>query len=43
MSRGKQFKAEQIVHKLQEADVQIGQGLAGPEVVAVAEVVIIKP
>ena len=38
MSRGKRFKAEQIVHKLREADVLIGQGLAVPEVIRRLEV-----
>jgi len=33
MSRAKRFKAEQIVHKLREADVLIGQGLAVPEAI----------
>ena len=33
MSRGKRFKAEQIVHKLRETDVLIGQGLAVPEAI----------
>jgi putative transposase len=38
MSRGKRFKAEQIVHKLREADVLIGQGLAVPEVIRRLEI-----
>jgi hypothetical protein len=37
MSKGKRFKAEQIVHKLREADVLIGQGLAVPEVIRASE------
>lgn len=32
MSKLKRFTTEQIVHKLREADVLIGQGLAVPEV-----------
>ena len=38
MSKGKRFKAEQIVHKLREADVLIGQGLAVPEVIRRLEI-----
>ena len=38
MSRGKRFSTEQIVRKLREADVLIGQGLAIPEVVRRLEV-----
>lgn len=38
MSRGKRFSTEQIVRKLREADVLIGQGLAVPEVVRRLEV-----
>ena len=32
MARRKRFTAEQIIHKLREADVLIGQGVAVPEV-----------
>lgn len=32
MARGKRFTAEQIIHKLREADVFIGQGVAVKEV-----------
>lgn len=39
MSRAKRFRAEQIVHKLREADVLIGQGLAVPEVIRRPEVI----
>ncbi len=32
MSKGKRYTAEQIIHKLREADVLIGQGVAVKEV-----------
>lgn len=32
MARQRRFKPEQIIHKLREADVLIGQGLSTPEV-----------
>jgi len=38
MARGKRFSTEQVVHKLREADVLIGQGLSVPEAIRRLEV-----
>ena len=38
MARRKRFSTEQVIHKLREADVLIGQGLAVPEVIRRLEV-----